>query len=197
MLVHSTTLVFVHYIEEFSFANCWFFVADVQNLSVEALGNQASASRVCRNVPAKDGITGASDLTVLTMLVRFLADNRNVLKKIATNQLGFGTLDSVIKGISDVTEKLFGDFPGFLKNTLYGLLWNTNADTAPAGWTYDKGLQDIINWALVNGTGTTAETGGYSILGPNAEGFLPALADPNVGILRKRQKEYLLWFLRL
>lgn len=154
---------------------------DVEDLSVDALGDQVSNSRVCRNVPEKSGINGASDLTVLTMLINFLSDNRNVLKKIATSQLGFGTLDGTIKGISDVTEKLFKDFPGFLKNTLYGALWNENADEAPAGWTYDQGIQDIINWLLVDGTGTTAETGGFSVLGPNAEGFLPALADPNVG----------------
>jgi hypothetical protein len=154
---------------------------DIKNLSVEALGDQNSTSRKIRNWPVKSGVVGSSDIEVLAMLTQFLSDNRTTFKKFATSSLSFGKFDDTIKGINDTVKKILTDFTGFLKDTLYGLLWDTEADTAPEGFSYDTYAQKLINWLLIEGTGETAENGGNSVLGANYKAFLPAMATSGNG----------------
>lgn len=159
-------------------------LGDIESLNVSCFGNQNANSRVCRNVPAKTGVSASSDIAVLKLVTQFLSDNRIILKKLATNELGFGTLDSTIKGIDGVGP-ILDNFIGFLKDTLYGALWDSQASAAPSGWTYDRGAQDIVDWLLIKGTGKTTEynadlskyNGCYSALGAEAEALLPAMAD--------------------
>lgn len=160
-------------------------LGDLKTLNVSALGNQNDeVHRVCRNVPAKQNVTASSDIAVLKLVTQFLSDNRGVLKKIATNQLDLGLVDGLIKDIDGVGP-ILNDFTGFLKNTLYGALWDSEADAAPSGWTYDRGVQDLVDWLLIKGTGKTVDykadlanyNGCYSALGAEKEGFLPAMAS--------------------
>lgn len=172
-------------------------LGDVKDLNVSALGNQNSNARVGRKWPAvpldskmPTVSIGADDMTILAMLLQFLADNAHILKKIVTGDISFGLLDGTIKGISDVTEKLFNNFSGFLADTLYGVLWDSSADAAPSDFNWDTYLQKVVDWALVTGTGETAATGANSVLGPNFEGFLPAIATYDKGASISDQSVY-------
>lgn len=160
-------------------------LGDLKDLNVSALGNQNDeVHRVCRNVPVKQNVTASSDIAVLKLVTQFLSDNRSTLKKVATNKLDLGLVDGLIKDIDGVGP-ILNNFTGFLKDTLYGALWDSEADAAPSGWTYDRGIQDIVDWLLIKGTGKTVDykadlasyNGCYSALGAEAEGFLPAMAD--------------------
>lgn len=81
-----------------------------------------------------------------------------------------------------------------LKDLLYSMLINTDAEIMNGGTdanelddpatpevervdTVDDMVQLLVDWALVKGTGEYAYNGGMSILGRNAEPFLPAIAD--------------------
>lgn len=160
-------------------------LGDLKSLTVSALGNQNDeVHRVCRNVPAKQNVTASSDIAVLKLVTQFLSDNRNTLKKLATGDLDLGLLGGFIEDIDGVGP-ILNNFPGFLKDTLYSALWDSEADAAPSGWTYDRGVQDIVDWLLIKGTGKTVDykadlasyNGCYSALGAEAEGFLPAMAN--------------------
>ena len=154
---------------------------DIKNLNVSALGDQNSASRTCRNWPEVSGQTGSSDIAVLKMLTQFLSDNREILKKVATSKLDFGTFDDTIKGINDTVKSLLTDFTGFLADTLYGVLWDKDADAAPGDFSYDTYIQKLVDWALIEGTGEAADNGGKSVLGTNFSALLPAMATSGNG----------------
>ncbi len=171
---------------------------DVGSITVTALGPQNSASRICRGVPADGGCGGKaptsnpnSDMQVLSILLQFLSDNRGIFEK-----LGLGTLNlkialkiniiglkptlytlDVPSMLPDKILPLFTDPPTFIKNLLYPMLLNKDADTAPSGKTFDGMVQDLVNMALVTGTGESPEDGGRSILGANFDAFLPAIGN--------------------
>ena len=169
-------------------------IGDLRNLNYSALGDQNSDARVTRANPGRDttgghaGVpNGAPDLTVLCMLLQFLSDNRDTLAKI-----GDGSIDLVITlkimgitithldipGMLPESASLFlTDLPKALKNTLYSALWNSTADEAPSNFNYDTGIQQLVNWLLIDGTGESGSDGGKSILGSNFEPFLPAIAN--------------------
>ena len=154
---------------------------DIENLSVEALGDQNSTSRKCRNWPVKTGYVGSSDIEVLAMLTQFLSDNKGTLKKVATSSLNLGTFDSTIKGINDTIKSVLTDFTGFLSDTLYGVLWDKDADAAPDGFSYDTYIQKLVNWALIEGTGEASDNGGKSVLGADFSALLPDMATSGNG----------------
>ena len=86
-----------------------------------------------------------------------------------------------------------------IKDLLYSLLINTDAEVMNGGTdadgnqiyelddpstpevekveTVDDIVQQLIDWALIEGTGEYIYNGGNSILGKKAEGFLPALGE--------------------
>lgn len=164
-------------------------LGDIENLDISALGNQRSSARVCRNVPYREGLTGASDLAVLKMLIKFLSDNRDILGKAFNSTLDFGTLDSAIKGIDSIGPYLT-DMPGALKSLLYTKLFDSDAENAPDNWNYDDGVQQLVNWALIDGTGSDGSDGGKSILGSDFEPFLPDIANYPNGADIKTQNVY-------
>ncbi|MBR0112633.1 MAG: hypothetical protein IJM02_02700 [Clostridia bacterium] len=169
-------------------------LGDIGNLVYTALGNQNAAGRVCRGIPAERQCGGragtanpCSDITVLSTLLQFLSDNRNTLSKIIDGTINltikikygaitFTTLD-VPGMLPDNIKPFLTNLPGAVKDLLYSKLWNTEVDAAPSGWTYDGGVQQLINWLLIDGTGVSGNDGGKSILGENFEAFLPAIAD--------------------
>lgn len=131
-----------------------------------------------RNSGAKD------DKAVLGMLVQFVAGLEPMLVAILTSDLSFGTLlpdllgdllDGLPVEIKWVDNAI--DANSLVRDLLYTMLIDSEAAGAPAGETLDTWVQKVINWALVTGTDNTSAGGGMSLLGINAEPFLPALAD--------------------
>ncbi|MBR4450452.1 MAG: hypothetical protein IKS39_01290 [Clostridia bacterium] len=158
-------------------------LGDIERLDATALGDQSSSndpSRICRNVPLDSQKPARSDLTVLKALVKFLADNRSTLAKIADGTINFGTLDGTIKGIGAVKPYLT-DLPNALRELLYGLLINTDYDSEnqdlPSGTTVDSMAQSIVNWLLIDGTKSDASNGGKSVLGADKDPLLPDMKN--------------------
>ena len=125
------------------------------------------------------------DEAVLNMLIHFVCSLRPMLVSILSSNFNLGGLLKSLLGdmLSDllpvpvkwVDNKINAN--ALVRDLLYTLLIDTTATEAPAGETLDTWVQKIINWALVTGTDNTAEGGGMSLLGVNAEPLMPALAD--------------------
>ena len=117
------------------------------------------------------------DLRVLYNIVGFLNANADVLSKILAGTLSLGALDGTIKGIEIMGIELLKDPDEGIKSLLYNLLINDTTTTVPAGMTIEDMAQQLIDWALIYGTGESAENGGHSLLGMNHEPLMPVLAD--------------------
>ncbi|MBR2867539.1 MAG: hypothetical protein IKB88_00530 [Clostridia bacterium] len=115
---------------------------------------------------------GTNDLDIFIMLVKWLeAELKDAAVNIVAGTFDFGLLESAL-------PELILDLPGFLKLTLYQLLVDENATAVPtnSATPIDDAVQQLIDWALI--TGTNSEVGGMnSLLGPDAEPLMPALAD--------------------
>lgn len=136
--------------------------------------------------PSKKRSTG-NDENTLYMLIEFLSGLKPMLKSLLSSELSIG--GALVTLLGSTLEDLLGfvklrftsdneiDAQRLLNDILYTMLIDSSATEAPSGENVDMWIQKIINWALVTGTGTDAASGGTSMLGTNAEGFLPALAD--------------------
>lgn len=146
----------------------------------DVLGNAA----LTKNTTLKADTTRyngvSTDRQVLEMLISFLNEKKLLLVKVVAGTLDFGSL------LGDLLGDMIGDaLPGAdlnnldvgVRNLLYTMLVDSSVETMPADMTLDKGLQKVINWALIEGTGTSPETGAASILGENAEPLMPAMGD--------------------
>lgn len=110
---------------------------------------------------------GITDMDVLMMYIKWLDNNKDVLASIVAGTFNFGALDSAI-------PDMLMNLDGFLQDTLYSLLLNGDAETGTG--TTDNALQQLVNWALIEGTGSTPATGSESLLGADFEPLLPSLA---------------------
>ena len=150
-------------------------LGDIESLNVSALGNQNLANeRICRN-PSRN----LTDFRVLQALTQFLADNAPILRKAVlsssnSDHIDLGTLSGILGDI-DKVGPFINDFPGALKGILYPLLLNSEASSAPSGQTYDQWANQLANYALIDGTGSSADTGANSLLGADFEPLLPDL----------------------
>lgn len=120
-----------------------------------------------------ENYSGATnDLDILMMLINWLDVELNeAARNIVAGTFDFGLL-------ADILPEMLSDLPGFLQLTLYQLLADENAESVPtdSATPIDDALQDVINWALITGTGE--EQGGMtSILGPDAEPLMPAIGN--------------------
>ena len=131
-----------------------------------------------------------ADLSILKMLVNWITYQEKLFTALLTGTLDAGAFDSMI---SDLINDLLGDgaysnMTGAIRTLLYGMLVDSNIDTIAEfdalGTTIDAGLQKVIDWALVEGTGSVdvdgdnaAAKGAFSILGENHEPLMPAVAD--------------------
>lgn len=125
---------------------------------------------------------GVTDIEMVSRLLWFLSDNRNtVLAHIPQGDLNLQIKAAGINvyNIKDALPGTIAPFlnnlGGALKDLLYTKLWNSDAEAAPSGWTIDTGIQQLVNWLLISGTGDSASDGGKSILGSGFEAFLPAI----------------------
>lgn len=123
---------------------------------------------------------GASDLDVLYMLINWLGHLDTFLKQLVNGKVDMGLLGSALGDY----EQVIDDFPGFIKKILYNLLVDSNfdyeKDSLPDGFTVDGAVQQVVDWALITGTGETTETGAASLLGANTEPLLPALGNDTI-----------------
>lgn len=119
--------------------------------------------------------TDSSDKEVLEMLILWLNNMRPALRKIVAGTYNWGALNSAIPA-------MIKDLGGYLKLTLYKLLVNDSATVIPAGETLDSAVQQLLNWALIEGTGDTAETGALSLLGSNHTALMPAVGNQPGGV---------------
>ncbi len=124
------------------------------------------------------------DKDVLEMLVTFIYEKRALLTGIIGGTCDLGLLAGVLSGF--ITDFLPGaredgnyikDLDVGVKNLLYSMLIDDTVTTMPEGMTIDKGVQKLVNWALIEGTGLSADTGAHSLLGENMEPLMPAIAD--------------------
>lgn len=128
--------------------------------------------------PTNTRASGAGDLDVLYMVINWLANNESFLKKLIAGNLDFGLLDSALSG--DI-KTILTDFDGWLKLTVYQTLINGDATALPAGSTpIDDAVQQLVDWALIYGTGETVETGANSALGANFKALLPAMGSDSI-----------------
>lgn len=126
------------------------------------------------------------DSEVLLNLVNFICDLAPLLQSVLTDGYDMGSLlPSLLDGMLEdlfpnLTTVTVDDIDGLVRDLLYTMLIDSSAGAAPAGQTIaniDSWVQQLINWALIDGTGTTAADGGFSMLGMNAEPMLPAMGD--------------------
>lgn len=121
---------------------------------------------------------GSPDLNVLYMIVSWLNELRPAVVKIIRGTLDWGLVGDMLLGEIKVGGvAILEDLVGFLRNILYTSLIDSEAEGFPAGSTLDAEIQKLVNWALIDGTGSSSSDGGYSILGPETEGMMPAIAD--------------------
>ena len=153
-------------------------LGDLEDLNIDALTNQndyGAAQR--RNWPVDAKYNSTNDIQVIANLAQFLSDNRGIVSKVVNGTISFGILDSTIKGINDTVKKVLTNMVGFLQDTLYTALWDSSAESAPEGFSYDTYVQKLVDWALIDGTGEAADNGGKSVLGANFTAFLPAIKN--------------------
>lgn len=116
---------------------------------------------------------GSPDLNVLYMLVSWLNELKPAVVKIIRGTLDWGLVGDLLLGEIPMLQNLVG----FLRDTLYTALIDSEATAWPAGTTLDAEIQKVVNWALITGTGESSADGGFSLLGANAEPMMPAIAD--------------------
>ncbi|MEE1010812.1 MAG: dockerin type I repeat-containing protein [Acutalibacteraceae bacterium] len=136
-----------------------------------------------------------SDVQVLEMLILWISEQKNLIAGLLSGDCSFGSLLSGLLGdmIGDALpvenpiqdNKINGN--KLIKDLLYNLLVDSTATKAPEdGSTIDDWVQHLIDMAIITGTGDGTQTdpelthpvygdGANSILGPNAEGLMPAV----------------------
>lgn len=115
-----------------------------------------------------------TDSAVLEMLITWLSNQKKLLAGLVAGTFDMGSLLEGLLG-DEIGDMLGYTGPDALKNLdyaiqtlLYGMLIDDSV-TEVSGTMLDEGVQKIIDWALIEGTGVTAEEGGKSILGENFE----------------------------
>ncbi len=120
------------------------------------------------------------DSEILEMLVLWLTNQKTMLRHMVASDFNWGSLlgdmlNDLLSGM--VPGASVNDLHGFLRTLLYQLLIDESATSIPAEMDLDKAVQQLVDWALIEGTGTTAASGALSLLGENAEPLMPAIAD--------------------
>ena len=159
----------------------WTLVKDVDEAALASIGSFLGlfGDLLKDNGLTNEGLNtninrkSSKDVEVLYMVLNWLNNMRPMLRDVAAGGYDMGVLGSVLG--SDI-ETIIDDPSGFLLKTLYTALIDDTATEVGPGML-NAGVQNLINWALVTGTGTDAATGANSILGPNAEGLMPAIGD--------------------
>lgn len=116
-----------------------------------------------------------SDSEVLEMLILWLSNQSNLLAGIISGTFNYGSILEGIIGdlLTDLTGYTGGDTQKnvdyALMTMLYGLLIDDSGVQITSVDQFDAAVQQLVDWALIDGTGMTAEEGANSLLGPNFE----------------------------
>lgn len=112
-----------------------------------------------------------NDLQIMYMLFDWLwANKSNALIPIITGSFDFGSV------LSDKLPAILKNLSGGLKDLVYTNLIDSSSASSN-GATLDAMVQQLVNWLFIDGTGETAETGAYSIVGQNYKPLFPSMAD--------------------
>ena len=115
-----------------------------------------------------------ADSKVLGMLLNWIGNQSNLLMGIISGTFNYGSL------LEGVFDDLLTDLTGYtggdvtknvdyaLMTMLYGMLIDDSVTQVDAA-AFDAGVQKLVNWALIEGTGMTAAEGANSLLGANFE----------------------------
>ena len=120
------------------------------------------------------------DRIVFEMIINWVCNQKVFLRSAIAGTFKWGSiLPMLLDGILDdmVPGASVEDLHYFLRVLLYQMLINSEAESIPDGQDLDTALQQLVNWLLIDGTGTTAESGALSMLGENAEPLMPGMAD--------------------
>jgi hypothetical protein len=101
------------------------------------------------------------DSEVLEMVIDWLSNQRNLLAGIISGTFNYGSL------LEGIFEDLLADLTGYtnapqknvdyaLMSLLYGLLIDDSGVTINSAAEFDAGVQQLVDWALIEGTGMTA-----------------------------------------
>ncbi len=113
----------------------------------------------------------SNDKEVLEMIVNWIGHLVPFLTEVVAGTFYWGDLLPDL--IEDMVEGLdLDNLDIFLKNMLYSLLVDSEATALPEGKTLDSAIQDVVNMALITGTGSTPETGANSILGADFKALI-------------------------
>ncbi len=116
-----------------------------------------------------------ADSEVLEMLILWLSNQSNLLTGIVSGTFNYGSI------LEDVIGDLLTDLTGYtggdtqknvdyaLMTMLYGLLIDDSGVQITSVDQFDAAVQQLVDWALIDGTGMTAAEGANSLLGPNFE----------------------------
>ncbi len=116
---------------------------------------------------------GTQDLNVLYMVISWLEELQPAVVKIIRGTFDWGLLTSILTD----NVPMLANIVGFLKDTLYTALIDSEAEGMPSDLTLDAAVQKVVDWALITGTGESSADGGFSLLGANADPLMPAIAD--------------------
>ncbi|MBQ4626957.1 MAG: dockerin type I repeat-containing protein [Clostridia bacterium] len=145
-----------------------------ENLQLGTLDD--SIDRGTRGAKYRDG---GSDLAVLYNVLGWLNSNTWCLQQIFAGTMALGLLNDTVYNLEIAGVKLLDNPDEGVKSLLYNLLIDSTTHTVPSGMTIDDMIQQLLNWALVDGTGTSTSNGGYSLLGMNHQPLMPVLKDAN------------------
>ena len=119
--------------------------------------------------------SNVNDTQVLEMLIGWLSNQRNLLAGIISGTFNYGSL------LEGVFDDLLTDLTGWtggnttknvdyaLMTMLYEMLIDDSGVQVTSVAQFDEAVQQLVDWALIEGTDVLAEEGGKSILGENFE----------------------------
>lgn len=121
---------------------------------------------------------GDADLAVLYNLIGWLGSNTWLLQQIIAGTLPMGALGDMLYDLATIDGiSLLEDPDTGISSLLYKMLVDSTATAMPAGTTLEDAVQQLLDWALIEGTGQSAENGGFSMLGMDHEPLMPVLTD--------------------
>lgn len=166
-------------------------LADLLGLLGDLLNEDYGLKRDGLDKTLRRGYSTVDDRQILEMLITWISNQGPLITHVVSGDFDWGSLlggviDDLLSGLLEGASS--DDVPGFVRNLLYNLLINKNVNTMPADATFDGAIQQLLNWALITGTGDGSNTdtkkthaiygdGANSLLGPDMEPLLPALAD--------------------
>ncbi len=156
-------------------SNFWVGAVEVLGVLGDLLDSSAGLNNTGFNENYQRRYTTVTDSQTLEMLITWISNQRNLLAGIISGTFDYGSLlEGVVDDLlTDLTGYTGGDTVNNVDYALMTMLYNMLIDDSGVQITsieqFDAGIQQLIDWALIEGTGILAEEGGKSLLGENFE----------------------------